>query len=333
MFNTEWNHYLQQFDAPFIISLMKSVSFLGTTSILTLMIYLLIGGIDFRKGFGVANIFLYVLLVTILLKDTIDFPRPLAVDASLVNFGSEVGPNLADLQPRKFWEVFSDELLTEIRKGDIGRYGWPSGHVSLIISIFLGSALIFKRKALWYLAFTLIILTMISRLYLAKHYLGDVIGGLLVGVVISSLIHMIWRVLHMSTLHKISKYQLYFLLSPLIFLIIPMYLPSFQLGTLVGFNLSFIIVISHWGVPVFTNNLLKRIGAVAIFFISGYLILTLTRRTDLPNYTFPAVLSFIFSSMIAFLLAAWICFKSGLWSLAEYEADRDSLIEEEDNGA
>jgi membrane-associated phospholipid phosphatase len=315
MFNTEWNHYLQQFDSPVIYWFMEIISFLGRTTLLTLMVYFLIAFIDFRKGFGVAHIFLYVLVVTMLLKHSIDFPRPLAVDPSLKNYGELVGPDLTHIkQPGDFWELFSEEILIEIRKGDIGRYGWPSGHVTLITAIFLGSALIFRRRLLFFVAWALIILTMISRMYLARHYLGDVLGGLVIGTTFTWLIYYLWNSFSLSTVNRTDKKQRLFLLFPLLFLLIAGYLPSFALGSLIGFNLAFLGVIFLWGVPEYSTNILKRIGAILVFFITGYVSLTLTRKIGLPDYTIMAAAAFMLSTFMAFMISSWICFKTSLWS-------------------
>ena len=212
MFRTDFNHYLQSFDNEVLYWFMEAISALGTVMFLTLVIYILIAGIDFKKGLGVANIFLYTLVLTLFFKNVIDYPRPLAVDTTLENFDRSSGNNNFDLQPNNFWELFSDELLTNIRINDNARYGLPSGHTAFMVALTLGSALLFRRKWLWYLSASLVLLTMLSRMYLAQHYLGDVLGGLIVSVITTAITYAIWQRLKLSDFKTLSMIQKRFLI-------------------------------------------------------------------------------------------------------------------------
>ena len=107
-------------------------------------------------------------------------------DLSLQSYGQEItSKQLSHLQPKGFLDVFSSELLNLTRTSDIGRYGFPSGHTSGQFAIWIGLALLFRKKWLTILAITFVLLTMLSRMYLGVHYLGDVLGGLILGTMVT----------------------------------------------------------------------------------------------------------------------------------------------------
>ena len=62
-------------------------------------------------------------------------------------------------------------------------YGFPSGHVSATTTFVVGLALLFKwQRRGWSLALLWIVLMALSRMYLGRHFLGDVLGGVAVGL-------------------------------------------------------------------------------------------------------------------------------------------------------
>jgi len=62
-------------------------------------------------------------------------------------------------------------------------YGFPSGHVSATTTFAVGLAmLVGGRRRKWALAVGWIAAMAISRMYLGRHFLGDVIGGVCVGL-------------------------------------------------------------------------------------------------------------------------------------------------------
>ena len=63
MFRTDFNHLLQTFDSPILYKFMLYVSFLGSTYMILLAVLVLIGGINFRKGFLLLNLLGWGVLV------------------------------------------------------------------------------------------------------------------------------------------------------------------------------------------------------------------------------------------------------------------------------
>lgn len=63
-------------------------------------------------------------------------------------------------------------------------YTFPSGHSLNAFLFFALLCLLFKHKSLQILFFLMMILVMISRVYLSKHFMLDTIGGSLLGMMI-----------------------------------------------------------------------------------------------------------------------------------------------------
>ncbi len=66
---------------------------------------------------------------------------------------------------------------------DYTSYGFPSGHAMNSISLWGYVAYKIKTNVMYIISLTLISLISISRIYLGVHYPGDVLGGLLIGLV------------------------------------------------------------------------------------------------------------------------------------------------------
>lgn len=78
----------------------------------------------------------------------------------------------------------NEEIIQPIYKESGGGFGFPSGHSQNSTVLWIGLYLIFKKRYLIIISSILIILISISRLYLGLHFLIDVLGGILIGIMI-----------------------------------------------------------------------------------------------------------------------------------------------------
>lgn len=268
MFSTEANHFFQSFDSQAFFWFMSFISALGVSYAIIFQALLIVFGIEFRRGWLVFNFVAWTAIFTLFLKHFIDYPRPLAVDPSLeAAYSNKNTENLTGLQPDEWFETFNPKLLEKVRVENLPRYGFPSGHTSMQISLWLGMALLFRsKKWLWWLAGFMVLATMVSRLYLAHHYLGDVIGGFLLGTSLTLVLFYWGRLVGYHTEPHLDRPGLYFLLAPLILFVIPLEFPLWQGATLIGFNLSMFLHLKKDTVPRLCIEFWRRLVTVIIIF-------------------------------------------------------------------
>jgi membrane-associated phospholipid phosphatase len=131
------------------------ITSLGSEEFYLLLLPLLYWCIDKRIAQRLAYLFLFSAYSNAALKDLFRHPRPFEYD-----------PRVLKLD----W-VPADEL----------GYGFPSGHSQSAITVWGYLAAWIRRRWMWALAATTVILIAFSRMYLGVHFPTDVIGGLLIG--------------------------------------------------------------------------------------------------------------------------------------------------------
>lgn len=74
-----------------------------------------------------------------------------------------------------------------------GRYGFFSAHASNTFSVAVFLSLLFRRRLPCLLLISWAVLNSYTRIYLGVHYLGDVLVGTLLGLLIGSSLYMLYR--------------------------------------------------------------------------------------------------------------------------------------------
>jgi membrane-associated phospholipid phosphatase len=163
---------------------MQGVSEFGTLSVLLFFILFFLFAVDFQKGFIALQALFWANIITLWLKELIAYPRPWQVDEGLSVFKS-VGDQLRLTKggADSFFSTLPQKSILELREGGYTDFGVPSGHTSLAVSYWGALAILFKKKWLTVFTASLVLLTMISRIYLAQHFLADVLAGLLIGLI------------------------------------------------------------------------------------------------------------------------------------------------------
>lgn len=139
----------------------------------SLPLYALVTWLMYKK-IGIKKAFISVVLIGVMIMVTYGF-------AHLVKYGV--------MRPRPCNMDFSARFLIE----DCGTYGFFSAHSSsaMALAVFVGLILkpFYKQATFWLVIWALVM--SYSRIYVGKHYPGDVVVGLVIGLVIGWLFYII----------------------------------------------------------------------------------------------------------------------------------------------
>lgn len=86
-----------------------------------------------------------------------------------------------------------------------GRYGFVSSHAANTFGILAFTSLLFRKKE-YTIAFLIwALISCYSRIYLGVHYLGDIICGAILGLIIGCLIYLVYRYIQKKYLPPVRK--------------------------------------------------------------------------------------------------------------------------------
>jgi membrane-associated phospholipid phosphatase len=189
MFQTEPILFLQSFASDGLTTLMELITQTGYATFVIGVLIIIITGVSLRKGFILFQILLWTYISTQTLKRIFALPRPIYVDANIQNLGIVDKYSLSEFTSRGtegFFEPLNREVVESYRlrvQDNYDLYGLPSGHVSSATALWGGLALLFRHRVLYWIVPVMIVLMALSRMYFGRHFLADVIGGFVVGVV------------------------------------------------------------------------------------------------------------------------------------------------------
>jgi membrane-associated phospholipid phosphatase len=169
--------WFQSFASPRLTRAANLVSLLGyTAAYVALGVVLMFG---YRLRAGAALLLLVVLTSTVVnaTKVVVSYPRPDGVDARVQTLGNVLPDVVTSLAGR--------DVETANAAADTG--GFPSGHVADSAAFFLGLALLFQWRWAWIAGAAWVAAMAASRMYLGRHFLGDVLGGVGVGIIVTGI--------------------------------------------------------------------------------------------------------------------------------------------------
>lgn len=184
MFESDLILWLQQFQAPWFFAFMGLLSWIGEAWFYIPAVLVLLFATRLRPGMGVLLALLLAAFATEGLKQGFGMPRPSEVDARVLYKGESGRHLVADGAAGTFWGLPSDEAIAAKRAIGEPSFGFVSGHTSAATALAFGLALFFgaRRRWIWAAAMAWPLLMGLSRMYLGRHFLADVLGGLAVGV-------------------------------------------------------------------------------------------------------------------------------------------------------
>jgi hypothetical protein len=263
------------------------------------------------------------------LKEVFSLPRPSNVDAKVKLLGEihHKPPPFIGEGAVSFFGRLPQNVVEYFRANPIDTLGFPSGHTSNA-AVFWGSIYFFFKKT-WvrFLAVIMILFIPLSRMYLGRHFLADVLGGYLIGFLIflgfykfvymnEGLKYFLYEKREWFRINLKSGFMFFYAFF------IPFMLLAFPgvdieyVSAFFGFNLGFLLIRKR-GIPEDTGNFLQRSARIAIAF--GFLILfriTLEKGSHLVFKIEPAWVLFARSAIMMFLFfwcSTELCVKLGLF--------------------
>lgn len=186
MFQTQWHLWLQQtFDASWMLAVMQFISLLGYELGYTALILVCAFGARLRAGLCVMLAVLLMACATHAIKQSAALPRPSDVDAAVLDKGEPSHPFVVDGGGRTFWSLPDAQATAMLRAQPHADYGFNSGHVGITTAACVSLLLAFgirRRWLRWVLVLGWPLLMAISRMYLGRHFLADVVAGWLIGI-------------------------------------------------------------------------------------------------------------------------------------------------------
>jgi len=186
MFQTELVLSLQSYASDFLNFFMNAITTLGDDKLLGGVLIIIILGINYHKGLTINRIFFWGKMLNDCLKAGFNLPRPRFVNAEIQNlqFTDDPLSSLKASGSNSFFGLLDAEVVNAFRMSGSAKWGFPSGHVADTTLLWGGLAQQFKKRYLYWLAPALIVLVAISRMYLGRHFLADVLGGMISGGIV-----------------------------------------------------------------------------------------------------------------------------------------------------
>lgn len=277
MFDTDINVWLQSMGSPAATALFTGVTLLGYLPFHALLIVSLTFGFRLRPGLVVLGAVLLTGIATEAAKEIVGFPRPDQVDDRLMRtYASGGGAIVPRGGASEFWALPADEVVErvreEIKAHDHGGYGFPSGHVSAATAFLAGAAWFVRARWLFVVSAAFVFLMALSRMYLGRHFLGDVLGGFAIALVASATwVRLFGEVDPVGGMWpRRSPLRGLWFLCALLFALVPWFSPISPryAGALTGLALSYAVVFSNGAPPdggAIRQRLMRILLALALF--------------------------------------------------------------------
>lgn len=277
---------------------MEFISFLGLAPVILLLVGLILYGVNFKKGLFIINVIAWTSIIVVFAKETFNYPRPSDTDPNIQSIYPSPKEKLTSNTPQAFWELFSAETLQKTKEDELVQYGFPSGHAALQTALWVSIFYAFRKRWIFILGSSIIVLTSLSRLYLGAHFLADVLAGTLIGLFITLVLIALIRFSNYEKQRTHQAKSLSLLWIPLFLVPFSPYLNISVLGATLGFNAAALFLILKRNFPVFHIVAWKRILAtlagvitlLACFYLNPRLHFT---GIDLADVIILAILNFL----------------------------------------
>lgn len=299
MFNTDFIQLLQSFDHPIMHAFMQFFSFLASIPVVFLFTLIIAFGLELKRGILLINIIVWSAFFSNVIKEEVNYPRPYEVDAAVEHKSEkELDQSFQDQLPENFFGLLPKEVI-QLSADEETSPSFPSSTAAIQTSLWLSFLLLFRKRWILYLGLLMIILSSLSRMYLGAHFPADIIGGIILGVVISLLLLRYVKLsgflkLQTHDYRSLSFFWLPWLVAP--FAAVTTY---WQIAGVLGLNMAVLLVVQRRNFPIFHVIPWKRITAAALVVILYILAFFLSQEITFKPGAF---LSFLMIFAINFLI-------------------------------
>ncbi len=272
--------------SPAATALLTGVTFLGYLPFHAFLIVTLTFGVRLRPGLAVLGAVLLTGIVTEGAKEVAAFPRPDQVDERLMRTSASRGEAIVSRGSASgFWSLPAPEVIEQVREKsrarDVGGYGFPSGHVSATTTLLVCSGWFLRFRWLYLFTAAWVPLMALSRMYLGRHFLADVLGGLVIAIGVSAVWIRLFDSFHLPEGNGPPKRPLrgLWLLCLGLFVLMPWFPPISPryAGALTGLALSYTLIASTGQSPDGGTNR-QRVSRVLLALVVFATTLGLTDR-------------------------------------------------------
>jgi membrane-associated phospholipid phosphatase len=293
MFQTELILTLQNYASDFLTFFMNTITTLGDDKLLGGLLIIIILGINYRKGLTLIRLFFWGKILNDGLKAGFNLPRPRFVNAEIQNlqFTDEPLSSLKELGSNTFFGLLDAEVVDTFRMSGSTKWGFPSGHVADTTLLWGGLAQQFRKRFLYWLAPILIALVAISRMYLGRHFLADVLGGILSGGLVLLCAHFVLsRKWFRSRLMDIIRLGTMFAV-PLILAVLWAEVFGKGAGLLAGMNAAALAIATRYkGAPddigTFAQRAARACMGIMFYFLAMLMMDGILELTNLDSIAF-----------------------------------------------
>lgn len=194
MFQTGIHLVLQSAACDWLTWLMLQVTALGYQRVIILLGIAVIFGFSLRRGFLLFQIIFWTAVLSGIAKDFFGLPRPFFADSRVACLEPswDATGAFSGLGGRGFFDLPARQVIDAFRQKGLS-FGFPSGHTSSAFAVWGGLAVVFRKRALAWLAPFMIALIAFTRLYLGVHFLADILGGAVLGGSVLLGAWLLWR--------------------------------------------------------------------------------------------------------------------------------------------
>jgi membrane-associated phospholipid phosphatase len=245
--------WVQSWASPALTRLMNGVSLLGYAPACIALAVFLAFGFRLRAG---ASLLLLIALTAALTQATkiiVSFPRPDVVDARVQSLGLFQQTRDDDSEPDGIVD-FSDT------------FGFPSGHVATTTAFLMGVTWLFRWRWAGMAMLVWIPLMALSRVYLGRHFLGDVLGGVAIATIATAIALLWWRLPRLERPARgwrVARRALYTGAGLAVLALVAGIPPAYESGRLVGFSIG-ALLIARESAPYDDAPIVVRVRRIAL---------------------------------------------------------------------